>query len=580
MVKINLMEKLQDYSDFTIQMDSAFRDLRADFDVSSLLYAKNKIEELKSVHIDTTKDVASVATLSVASNGVVSGLRGTGKSHLLLLSRNMINQSKSSFCVYINLKEHFNIGGTPILDERFYVWVILLQVKNQLKLLSESTETQKKQKFIKLLAKFFDRTGSEVEQRLEEVFDEMDNLISFGEKELSGLSYENSNEITQEYNKNKELSTKINPATFEASAGIIKSDKEVMGESRKYNSQIMLNTNTLKALLVKIVEILELKSIVFYYDEWSSKNKSEQDKLSKLIQALSTSPLYHWIAYIPYRSSLGVLELTADMPHVVELDQKYIYEENNEICRKYFTSFADKRLEVIFKDDAFNLENIISNENIDMLIKACMGNTRDFGILLFKAWSNYKSDIIANKRYRCITKQHVVKAIKALAREKLDNLKADGNYYSEKLWNEIVRFVGDKKHTHFCIELNKDNQVFLNQSEFQNLLYHRLIHLRKNDISPKDGGEYRLSIYAIDMSTLHSRIYETRNEKQHIFAVTDINIIHNQIRHYIFDLSMVINGFRVEQGKQILCKNCSKAITSEMKLAWELKKCIFCGEGF
>lgn len=82
-------------------------------------------------------------------------------------------------------------------------------------------------------------------------------------------------------------------------------------------------------------------------------------------------------------------------------------------------------------------------------------------------------------------------------------------------------------------------------------------------------------MYAVDISTIHSRIYETKSESKQIKAVTDINVIHNQVRRYIFDLASIINGFRVEQGKQIICKSCGKALTSDMKLAWELKKCIF-----
>ncbi len=215
-----------------------------------------------------------------------------------------------------------------------------------------------------------------------------------------------------------------------------------------------------------------------------------------------------------------------------------------------------------------------------MLVKACMGNTGDFGILLYKAWTNYKNDILAQKNYHIINKKHIVKVIKSLSRVKLENLKLNENQYTEKLWNEIIKFVSEKKHTHFYIELNKENQNFINQDEFQNLIYQRLIHLRKNDITPEAGGDYRLAMYAVDISTLHSRIYDTKSDSKKIKAVTDINVIHNQIRRYIFDLAGVINEFRVEQGKQIICKNCKRHITTDMKLAWELKRCTYCGQSF
>lgn len=580
MRKVKLLDSIKNEENFINNMDSVFRDLRADFDVSSLSYAKNKIKELQKVNVDSSGDVATIATLSVASNGVISGLRGTGKSHLLLLSRNEINIKKKSICVYINLKEHFNIGGTPLLDERFYVWVILTQTKNQLSLLNSEIGEDKNKNIIKIIADYFNKDEKKIQGNLESIFDEMDSLISFGEKEMNELSIDNDIESKQEHNNSCEVKGKCGITSAEVSSGVTNSEKDSCNESKKYQSQIVLNINSLKHLLVKVVEILDLESIVFFYDEWSSRSNIEQEKLSKLIQALSTSPLYHWIAYIPYKSSLGILELTADMPHVKELDLKYIYEENNNICRDYFLKFANKRIESIFKEITFSIEDIIRNDSIDMLVKACMGNTRDFGILLYKAWTNYKNDILSKKIYHIINKRHIVDAIKSLSREKLENLRTNENQYIEKLWNEIIRFVGDKKHTHFCIELNKENQNFIKQDEFQSLLYHRLIHLRKNDIPPKDGGEYRLAMYAVDISTIHSRIYETRSDNKKIKAVTDINIIHNQIRRYVFNLADIINGFRVEQGKQIICKNCSRPITKDMKLAWEWKKCIYCGEEF
>lgn len=577
--KAKLLENMQTDSNFISNMDSVFRDLRADFDVSSLVYAKNKIEELKKINIDTTGDVSTLATLSVASNGVISGRRGTGKSHLLLLARNEINVKKDSFCVYINLKEHFNIGGTPVLDERFYVWVILTQLRKQLKLLS-SNDAQKGQNPIKLILSFFDKSDAKIEANLNAVFNEMDVLISYGEKELNEFNVEKTSEKKQEHSSSYEIAPKITLSSVELSGKIGDSSTETFGENSKYHSGILLNTNTLKSLLVRVVEVLSLKSIVFYYDEWSARSRSEQEKLSKLIQALSTSPIFHWIAYIPYKSSLGVLELSADMPHQIELDLKYIYEENNQVCSEYFFKFANKRFDAVFGEGVYSIENIFSKSFIDILILACMGNTRDFGILLHKSWTNYKTDVLAKKRCRIINKQHIVKAIKSLSKEKVDNLHNQGNIYSQKLWNEIIKFVGEKKHTHFCIELNRENQTYLSQEELQDLLYHRLIHLRKNDLPPKEGGEYRLSMYAVDISTIYSRIYETRSESRQIKIVTDINVVHNQIRRYVFDLGPIVSEYRIEQGKQIICTKCNRAITSEMSLAWQMMKCPYCMTSF
>ena len=568
-----LLSNIQKDEDFIEKMDSVFRDLRADFDVSSLIHSKEKIQELLKVNVDTTGDTSTLSTLSVASNGVITGLRGTGKSHLLLLARDKINSNKSSFCVYVNFKEHFNIGGESIVDERFYVWVILSQLKIQLCSIANIDQQSTKGGLIQAIVNFFDKGSKEkknIEVELIDIFNEIDILISHGEKEFRNFNIVKSLDVDSQHTDNFNTSVTLGAGKIDVTATTGNVYTESTKEGLEYTSNIFLDINTLKSLLVRIVETIKLKSIVFYYDEWSTRSRTEQNKLSELIQALSTSPLYHWIAYIPYKSSLGVLELTADMPHTIDLDLKYIYEENNNVCTEYFNKFANNRFSNVFGENIIQIQDILSVTYIDMLIKASMGNTRDFGILLYKAWSEYKADHMAKKKCRIINKRHIVNAIKSLSREKLNNLHSQESNYAEKLWNEIIKFVGEKKHTHFCIELNKDNQTYIKQDEIQALLYHRLIHLRKNDIPPKDGGEYRLSMYAVDLSTLHSRIYETKSATKQIKAVTDINIIHNQIRRYIFQLGGILNEFRVEQGRQMNCLNCKKTITSEMKFAWEL----------
>jgi hypothetical protein len=208
-----------------------------------------------------------------------------------------------------------------------------------------------------------------------------------------------------------------------------------------------------------------------------------------------------------------------------------------------------------------------------------MGNTRDFGVILNKAWENFKNDYLTTGKNRIISKKHVKKAIKSLAEEKLDNLqKKASNKYSERLWNEVVDFTKSKTHTHFCIELSEQNIDFLKEDEFEDLLYHRLVHLRNKDYPNKEGGQPRLAIYAVDASTLFFEIFETTSARKKIKLFTDSNTVHNQTRRYIFDLKKSINNFRMEQGKQIQCLNseCKRIITEDMKYAWEHKVCIYC----
>lgn len=103
---------LKDYvsdDNFIEKMNRAFSDLRADYELS-MDANQVKIDELQKTHVDVKNQLSDLSSYSLSSSGVVSGLRGTGKTHLLLLARNNINtncftkQGNGIFCIYLNVK--------------------------------------------------------------------------------------------------------------------------------------------------------------------------------------------------------------------------------------------------------------------------------------------------------------------------------------------------------------------------------------------------------------------------------------------------------------------------------------------
>lgn len=581
-IKPNLLGNMRIGDEFIENMDIVLRDLRADFDVATAEHSKKKIAELKKVHVDVTGFVSSLAVKAVGSNGFVNGLRGTGKSHLMLIARDKINSNRKSFCVYVNLKEQFKFGDHTAVNERFYVWAILKQLKRQISSLVDNSPGEN---LFQKAKGFF--TGATAENRmkvekLERIFQTIDQYITIGESEvqdfLRSVNDGTKNDVTESYKDGIAIDISSSPSIKGTSENVTSSNKSTT-YNQTYKSSSLLSTSSLQPLLTEIVEVLQLDSIVFFYDEWSMLEVSDQNSLSKIIRAMSTSPIFHWIAYIPYKSSVGVLEQTADMPHRLDLDLQFIFEENNSVCLKYFTEFIDNRLESVFGTNVLTINSIIKPQFFELLVKASMGNTRDFGVMLNKAWQFYKQDYLIYGNKRFINKNHVVSAIKSVAEEKLENLQRKNIRYSERLWTEIVKFVGDKKHTHFCIELDQSNIEYISEEEMQDLLYHRLVHLRKKDMTPKDGGLWRLSMYAVDVSVLYSRIFETKSDRKKIKLVTDVNVIHNQVRRYIFALTDVVDEFRLLQGKQVTCPNhdCKRFITEDMKLAWKMGMCPYCG---
>lgn len=108
MDKIEL-KNLVDDKIFIENMNKAFSDLRADYELT-MDTSGEKINELKKLHVDVKNQLSDLTSLARKSSGTISGLRGTGKTHLMLLARHYLNdslwkeESSNNLCIYLNMK--------------------------------------------------------------------------------------------------------------------------------------------------------------------------------------------------------------------------------------------------------------------------------------------------------------------------------------------------------------------------------------------------------------------------------------------------------------------------------------------
>ena len=75
------LKQLVDDKVFIDNMNKAFADLRADYELTMDL-EKEKINELRDIHVDIKNQLSDLVTISRKSSGTDCGLRGTGKTHL------------------------------------------------------------------------------------------------------------------------------------------------------------------------------------------------------------------------------------------------------------------------------------------------------------------------------------------------------------------------------------------------------------------------------------------------------------------------------------------------------------------
>ncbi|SKC77362.1 GNAT family N-acetyltransferase [Maledivibacter halophilus] len=145
--------KLKDFVNddiFIEKINNAFMDLRADYELS-MDVNKAKIEELRRIHIDNKNYLSDLQSYSKKSSGVLSGLRGTGKTHLFLLARNNIISTidkDKALCIYLNLKR-FSIPqnvSQELINRAFSIFMynqISYQLVNILESMGENTLWEK-----------------------------------------------------------------------------------------------------------------------------------------------------------------------------------------------------------------------------------------------------------------------------------------------------------------------------------------------------------------------------------------------------------------------------------------------------
>ena len=155
---------------FIENMNRAFSDLRADYELS-MDSTCEKINELKSLHVDVKNHLSDLTSWSRNSSGVISGLRGTGKTHLFMLARSALNstlwdaEKSHNLCIYLNLKrlclpEQFD---SDLFNRIFSVFIYDEVSKQLLQILSGLSEENKLKQFLSM----FNTQKRKVKENLE-----------------------------------------------------------------------------------------------------------------------------------------------------------------------------------------------------------------------------------------------------------------------------------------------------------------------------------------------------------------------------------------------------------------------------
>lgn len=359
----------------------------------------------------------------------------------------------------------------------------------------------------------------------------------------------------------------------------------LISERLKTNNTYMqyLNVQSVRNQLNSIISLLKIDSITFYVDEWEkiSYNPEIQKHAAFFIDRIIDTPLYFWISVVPYRGYLYNLDNGADLQHQINLDDSLIFEASptdKVLCMNYFKELINNRLDYYFDNPQINFHLLFNNDaNFEKLVLASMGNTRDFGTMLLKCWSEFQSyrnsPLVQGRPFKYISLQMVTSAIKDNGDKKISNLNSNENTLS--VWNDILNFCLSKKSSHFAINESQTELECLRKQEFSDLIYHRLLHFRKAHVPTKDGVlTDKLSIYAINYACSYNLHSESK-----ISFITEYKTIHDRVRRYIYHPSAILQKLQIKEGEIFPCSNCGEPINIlKMKAAWDNNACPFCGQ--
>ncbi|SET61897.1 hypothetical protein SAMN05660297_02951 [Natronincola peptidivorans] len=589
---MELKEFIED-EDFISKMSKAFADLRADFELD-LHDTEEKIRELRSTHVDYKNNLDSLVSCSTVSSGVISGLRGTGKTHLFLLARDRINgdyENCKVLCVYLNVKrlhlpEDYN---QEIFNRVFSIYLY----DNIAKQLVGFLKNLKEERIINKILSIFDNDKRKLYKNIENTIvkiSEFKNIVKNGTNKLEELSIGNINidESNRELIEIKNsILTKLSLSDLEVGNSLdISMLEELSRNMAKGNTYInFLNIYDVRQQLIEIKELLKLRSITFYVDEWEKlyRIKSAQEFLSFYIDKINDTPFYFWIGVVPNRGGLHHLQKGADLQHEINLDKNLKIElssQDKEECIAYYKKFINQRLKYYFKELGISYTILIDKtKKLEMLILGSMGIPRDFGTILLDCWVEFKeyrlSKLIQGRPNKYITESMIIKAIRNDGEKKISNI--SDNIAVMQVWRDLENFATNKKSSHICIETSRDNIEILSKEYFSELIYHRLLHFRKGHVPPKDKEiKNKLAVYALSYSCTYDL-----HQKDKLFSfVTEYETIHDKVRRYIYNPKAISNYIDIKEGEIILCKSegCRQEINlHKMKHAVSSNECPFCG---
>ena len=431
-----------------------------------------------------------IPLLKGTNNQVLFGRRGTGKTHVLMYLKSIIEKEFSDCCIFIDLRKLGSTGSIysneslPIKQRVARLFTDILQeIRNQ-------------------IIEYLTKDQNLKETYLSEIGPHLDNLLElFGQKIIIGQATRETHYQTEKDNNKTRAFTISEVPSFSMSStkGISSISSEGTTEAGVYDDYLDLSAvhHTLQCIL----DILSPNKIWVLFDEFAELNTELQVYLSDMIRRVMC-PLKNCvfkIGAIEHRSCFKKqvdlqnymgLELGADVI-TYSLDDFMVFSNNHAQSLMFFRDLLYQHVNTMlpsekkYRDSNALIKEIFTQEvAFEELVLAAEGVPRDaFNIISKAILLNYNNKLSVN-----------------------DIRRAAKNWYNEDKQNPIISYNNAMSLLSWIIEkvINKRHaRAFLlrNDKEYAliNFLYDsRILHIIKHGISSWDYPGMKFNVYSID----------------------------------------------------------------------------------
>lgn len=479
----------------------------------ALLQLSKRAETYERRHlIDSFVDIGALFTLlSNPDHQILFGRRGTGKTHVLSYLANELSD-RGSIVVQLDMRTIGSTGGIysdsrlPITERATRLLVdTLCEIHD--KILNEifvNTEEYDLATLGPLLDKFIEAST---------------NVVVDGQVQVEELTT-----TSQDFKDQSNAGISGDIASFSASLKASSEQARHTSEEKRTNREgkekLRVHFNSVGRELEKVVNVLPSSRLWLIFDEWSEVPLDLQPYLADLLRrtVLPIKGVSVKIAAIEQRCRFRIadsdighigIEVGADAAASINLDEFLVFENNNDLAKRFFCDLLYKHVAAIAKElnefemptspSQFINETFTQQTAFEEFVRAAEGVPRD------------AINIIGIAAQKALNNQISVPDIRSAARTWYSRGKQQAVSAKPSAQN-LLSWIIDEVIQH------RQAKAFLLatdvQDELIDYLYDgRILHLIKQGVSAQDIPGKRFNVYSLDYGCYVDLINTTRAPK-------------------------------------------------------------------